>query len=113
MDFQTDPTIFSRVEVSGWDAKEDFFVEKTNFDLHSGSRNEITLMSSLREGCVVFVRVLEPVASGGTFPIAYQTTNINGRDKDGRARITLERLRPRVLRDYSDLALRPAGTRVA
>jgi hypothetical protein len=31
MSLRTDVMDSSRVEVSGWDAKEDFFVEKTNF----------------------------------------------------------------------------------
>ena len=113
MNLHTDPTSLSRVEVSGWDAKEYFFVEKTRFDLQGESWNEITLRSSLRESSVVFVRVLEPLVTGTNSPIAYQAMNIIGRAKDGRARICLERLRPRALRDYTDLSLHPAGARVA
>jgi hypothetical protein len=40
---------------------------------------------------VVFVRVLEPLATGTYFPIAYQAMNIIRRAKDGRAWISLER----------------------
>jgi hypothetical protein len=88
-------------------------LRKPNFYLQGESRNEITLKSSLREGTVVFVRVLEPLATGTHFPIAYQALNIIGRAKDGRARVCLERLRPRALRDYTDLSLHPAAARLA
>jgi hypothetical protein len=113
MNHQMDTMNSSTVEVSGWDAKEDFFVEKTNFDPEADGRMEIALRSSLREGCVVFVRVLEQLATGCSFPIAYQAMNIIGREKDGRARVGLKRLRPRALRGYTDLPLHSTATRVA
>jgi hypothetical protein len=113
MNHQMNTMNSSRVEVSGWDAKEDFFVEKTNSNPEAGGRMEIALRSSLREGCVVFVRVLEPRATGSSFPIAYQAKNIIGREEDGRARVGLERLRPRAQRGYTDLPFHITATRVA
>jgi hypothetical protein len=47
MNLQMDTMNCSRVEVSGWDAKEDFFVEKTYFDSEGEGRKEITLQNSL------------------------------------------------------------------
>jgi hypothetical protein len=88
-------------------------LRKPNFYLQGESRNEITIKSSLREGSVVSVRVLEPPATGTNFPFAYQAINIIGRAKEGRARVSLERLRLRALRDYTDLSLPPAGARLA
>src|ERR1700693_2189963 len=38
-----------RVEVSGWDAKESFFVEKTLLDWEGEGKKEIALRNSLRE----------------------------------------------------------------
>jgi hypothetical protein len=103
----------SRAEVSGWDTKEDFFVEKTQFNSEDEDRMEIALTSSLREGCVVFVRVLEPFATSNTFPIAYHAVAIRSRDMNGRALIGLERLRPRAFDGYTDLPLHPISSRLA
>jgi hypothetical protein len=110
---RTDVMDSSRVEVSGWDAKEDFFVEKTSFIMEAEGRMEIALRSFLREGCVVFVRALEPFATGSSFPIAYQAVDIMGMDVYGRARVGLEQLRPRTFQGYTELALHPIAARVA
>jgi hypothetical protein len=45
------------VEVSGWDASDAFFVEKTTLDWSGGDKKEISLRSTLCEGRVVFVRL--------------------------------------------------------
>jgi hypothetical protein len=113
MDLHSDAFNSSRVEVSGWDTKEDFFVEKTQFNPEDEDKMEIALTSSLRQGCVVFVRVLEPRAATGSFPIAYHAVSIRSRDTDGRAWIGLERLRPRALEGYTDLPLRPVTSSMA
>jgi len=113
MNHQTDIMNGSRVEISGWDTKEDFFVEKANSDMEVEGRMEIALRNSLREGCIVFVRALQPLATGSSFPVAYQATNIRGRDQYGQARVGLERLRPIALREYIDLPLNPTTAWVA
>ena len=96
MEFQMDTSNGYRVEVSGWDAKETFFVEKTLLEWEGEGKKEIAVRSSLRDGCVLFVRLLQPITTGNTFPIAYQTRIIANRDADGRTRVGLERLRPRA-----------------
>lgn len=95
MDFTIDHTNSYRVEVSGWDASENFFVEKTMLNWGRDDKKEIQLRSPLREGSVVFVRLLQPLASGNNFPIAYQAQRIGPRNADGHARIHLAQLRPR------------------
>lgn len=102
-----------RVEVSGWDAKEDFFVEKTYFKAEREGRKEITLRNSLRKGCVLFLRVLEPLSTGSNFPIAYQAVQVDGRDADGRVHVGLERLQPRASRSQADLAAHQITFKVA
>jgi hypothetical protein len=96
MDTQTAEVKSYRVEVSGWDASEGFFVEKTSLDWGHGSQLEIKLRSILREGCVVFVRLLQPVDDGANFPVAYRALKMAARDTDGWARIFLAKLRPRA-----------------
>jgi hypothetical protein len=84
-----------RVEVSGWDTSENFFVEKTMLDWGRDEKKEIHLRSALREGSVVFVRLLQPLASGNNFPIAYQAQRIGPRNGEGHSRICLTQLSPR------------------
>ena len=99
MDFQHGYEIESsnsyRVEVSGWDASGNFFVEKTTLTWGGDEKKEITLWPSLREGSVVFVRLLQPLAKGNHSPIPYQAAAVK-KDDAGRALIQLARLRPRV-----------------
>jgi hypothetical protein len=95
MNFSTDQANSYRVEVSGWDVSENFFVEKTTLNWGRDEKKEIHLRSALREGSVVFVRLLQPLASGNNFPIAYQAQRIGPRNADGQARVHLAQLRPR------------------
>lgn len=95
MNFTTDQANSYRVEVSGWDASENFFVEKTMLNWGRDQKKEIQLRSALREGSVVFVRLLQPLASSNNFPVAYQPQRIGPRNTEGQSRIHLAQLRPR------------------
>jgi hypothetical protein len=85
-----------RVEVSGWDAKEDFFVEKTTLEWKPEDKKSMLLRADIRPGCIVFVRLLQPLATATTFPIAYEALTSAEKDKTGATRVSLERLRPRA-----------------
>ena len=50
-----------RVEVSGWDAKENFFVEKTTLEWKPEDKKSMLLRADIRPGCIVFVRLLQPL----------------------------------------------------
>lgn len=105
MTHSSDLTGGYRVEVSGWDAKERFFVEKTLLGWGGEVKKEIALRNSLREGAVIFVRSLQAVATSDNFPIPYQAVTVGERDSGGRVRVDLERLRPRAaFKDTIDLA---------
>lgn len=95
MNFTTDQPNSYRVEVSGWDASENFFVEKTMLNWGRDEKKELQLRSAIREGSVVFVRLLQPLASGNNFPVACQAQRIGPRNTDGQSRIHLAQLRPR------------------
>ena len=84
-----------RVEVSGWDASGKFFVEKTALTWGSDEKKEITLRSPLREGAVVFVRLLQSFAKSSHFPVPYQAANVT-KDAAGRTLVQLARLRARA-----------------
>jgi hypothetical protein len=96
MELQAEVVRSYRVEVSGWDASEGFFVEKTTLDWGQNTQQEIRLRSTLREGCVLFVRLLQPRDEGAHFPVAYQAVKIMAKDADGWTRISLAQMRPRA-----------------
>ena len=85
-----------RVEVSGWDAKENFFVEKTTLEWKPKDKKSMLLRADNRPGCIVFVRLLQPLATATSFPIAYEALTSAERDTSGAARVSLERLHPRA-----------------
>lgn len=83
-----------RVEVSGWDASENFFVEKTMLNWRNDARKQVSLRNSLREGSIVFIR-LNQSATEQIFPIAYRAEKISPRDARGFSHVSLVQLRPR------------------
>jgi hypothetical protein len=85
-----------RVEVSGWDAKENFFVEKTTLEWKPEDKKSLLLRADIRPGCMVFVRLLQPLATAASFPIAYEALTSAEKDRTGATRVSLERLRPRA-----------------
>jgi hypothetical protein len=113
MNFATNKPDCYRVEVSGWDAREDFFVEKTMLDWSSGRRKEIFLKTFVRVGSILFVRLLRPLASENNFPITYQTVNVAENDANGRMRVSLEQLRPRAAREEKEVTTAISTTMVA
>jgi hypothetical protein len=113
MEFRTEENSSYRVEVSGWDSRENFFVEKTMLEWILEEKKEVSLRTPLREGCVVFVRQLQPLVNGNNFPIAYQAVRVNAKDPSGNMRVRLAQLRPRTSFRETVRLLDEAATRVA
>ena len=85
-----------RVEVSGWDAAENFFVEKTMLCWSRDTTREVSLRSPVREGCIVFVRLLQRSVHSDTIPVAYRVAELAAKDGNGCAIARLVQLYPRV-----------------
>jgi hypothetical protein len=83
-----------RVEVSGWDAAEAFFLEKTVLYWDS-TRQEIALRSHLRVGTVVFVRLIQPFEAEENFPVPYVVEKNLPIEIDGRTTVSIARLHPK------------------
>jgi hypothetical protein len=99
-----------RVEVSGWDASENFFVEKTMLHWGEHGDKDIRLRSSLREGCVVFVRALQRFSNTEAIPVAYQVARLSEPDGQGWTIVRLAHLYPRPsVRETPELSTRPLG----
>jgi|SRR5580704_6443400 hypothetical protein len=81
-----------RVEVSGWDAKENFFVEKTSLDW--GEHEGKTV--AVRVDSVLFVRLLRPLGGGADFPVPHRVVKVEEREQDATCKdVGLEQLQPR------------------
>ena len=68
MDVETGAMADSRVEVSGWDRSENFFVEKTTLDWNQEGDKDLALRAEVREGSVLFVRLLKLPWTSTTLP---------------------------------------------
>jgi hypothetical protein len=84
-----------RVEVSGWDATDAYFVEKTTLDWSGGDDKEISLRPAMREGAVLFVRLLQQFGTADSLPIAYRAAGVRIAE-NGRSIVQLDRLHPRA-----------------
>ncbi len=84
-----------RIEISGWDVEQNFFVERANLDWSEEQGKKVQLRHPLRNGAVVFIRLIAPTASGQSFPIAYQIENVGPAKSSGAWEVRLMQLRPR------------------
>ena len=85
-----------RVEVSGWNAKENFFVEKTSLDWGEREGKTVALHAAVRVDCVLFVRLLRPLGGGADFPVPHRAVRVENRDQDASCKdVGLEQLQPR------------------
>jgi hypothetical protein len=84
-----------RVEVSGWDEKENFFVEKTTLDWSEGAGKKIELRARVAPQAVVFVRLAQQLGGSKGFPIPYRAVEISAR-RDGATTVVVQQLQPRM-----------------
>jgi hypothetical protein len=85
-----------RVEVSGWDAKENFFVEKTSLDWREPEGKTVALHATVRLDSVLFVRLLRPLGGGADFPVPHRAVKVEDSGKDATCKdVGLEQLQPR------------------
>ena len=87
-----------RVEVSGWDEEEMFFVEESHLAWDEFAGKHISLRHMPPEGAIVFVRMLQPMALRQSPPIAYKVEFI-GCDPDGLHQFRLSSVQPRYSTD--------------
>jgi hypothetical protein len=90
----TAPAIY-RVETSGWDVDENFFVEKTDLEWAEEEKT-IHLQHPVRKGTVVFVRLMGNEASENAFPVAYQAAAVTYRTHERCYDVSLMQMLPRT-----------------
>lgn len=62
-----------RVEVSGWDKSQTFFVEKSELVWNEESEKHVTLNSAVPDGSVVFLRMIRPLSADQSQSVPYET----------------------------------------
>ena len=97
-------TSLYRVEVSGWDLEENYFVEKTDLEWDEVHGKRIRLNHPMRKGAVLFVRLLLPLESTCSYPIAYQAEPYEDQDNSGTYEIRLVQLQPKTATPVESLA---------
>lgn len=85
-----------RVEVSGWDANESFFVEKSMLVWSESLGKRLGLKALVRIGSVLFVRLIQPLGGGNGFPVAYRVVEFGAGNHGTHGMVTLEQLQPRL-----------------
>lgn len=66
-------TSLYRVEVSGWDKSQTFFVEKSELEWNEESGKHVTLSSAVPDGSVVFLRLIQPLSADSSQAVPYET----------------------------------------
>jgi hypothetical protein len=112
MDFIAEAQESYRVEVSGWDKGENFFVERTQLVWGRDQKHEVNLRAPLRLGSIVFVRLIQNMLLNTAFPIAYQAVNLGQQSEEGLTCIELEQMHPRAA-DIGDAGTESSEIRVA
>jgi hypothetical protein len=70
------------VEVSGWDRKQEFFVERCDLEWGEEFEKHVALKTALRSNCVLLVRLLQPGEADRSHPVVYEAELV-GKTKSG------------------------------
>jgi hypothetical protein len=89
-----------RVEVSGWDEDETFFVEKSDLAWDDFAGKHISLQHMLPDGAMVFVRVLQANGLRQSPPVAYRVEFI-GCNPEGHHQFRLDTVHPRYSSEFN------------
>ena len=81
------------MEVSGWDLSHIFFVEKADLAWNERTGKRVVLRRALREGSVLFVRLIQSIAQERSYPVAF-TAAEESLTPDGSTVFVLRELQP-------------------
>jgi len=85
-----------RVEVSGWDKSQTFFVEKSELEWNEESGKYVTLSSAVPDGSVIFLRLVQPLSADRSQSVPYETEFLSV-TPDGLNQFRLHAVIPRVI----------------
>jgi len=81
------------VEVSGWDSREHFFVERCKLEWDEESSKQVTLTRALGKSTRLLVRLLEEAESDRSLPVVYEAEFV-GKTKSGGQQFRLNAVVP-------------------
>jgi hypothetical protein len=81
------------VEVSGWDAQERFFVEKTELEWDEQAGKRIRMRTPIERGTVLFIRLFDAAALD-SLPVAYEAREIRRHDTSSFYEVSLVQRQP-------------------
>lgn len=84
-----------RVEVSGWDENQSFFVEKSELEWNEESGKRVALSHAVADGAVVFLRLMQAISTGWSHPVAYEAEFL-GKTAGGQHHFQLHAACPRM-----------------
>jgi len=88
-------TLCLPIEVSGWDAEKQFFVEKAELDWSETGRKTALLRHRIQHGALVFVRLLVSSGLGKDYPTPHQAVSIESSERAGFSKVRLVEFQPR------------------
>ena len=83
-----------RVEISGWDLNEQFFVERSALQWVEGETRRALLRRKVRPGALLFVRLLQDGSPERTFPVAYRARQLRECEGGDSYELTLSQVWP-------------------
>jgi len=90
------------IEISGWDCKEQFFVERCELQWNEESGKQVGLKRAVNDNAILLVRLLQGGDPDRSQPVAYEAEEM-GRTKAGMYQFRLKMVAPRR-RDHESSA---------
>jgi hypothetical protein len=90
-----------RIEISGWDLDENFFVEKADLEWSEGEK-KVRLQHALRKGALVFVQLLGESKQASAFPLAYEIVDVTYQQQTRAYETLLSQMHPRTYAEPED-----------
>jgi hypothetical protein len=98
-----EPSVYP-IEISGWNVEGEFFVERAELRWNDTGEKRISLRESVRDGAIVFVRLMIQKSDNAAFPIAYQAELIPDQRSRGTIEMKLIPCQPRATEPSHDSA---------
>ena len=83
-----------KVEISGWDSDENFFVEQTQLAWSEQNQKKIVLRHRVTSGAMIFLRLAERATLPANLPIAFRAGHIQAGLMQNTTEVQLEQLWP-------------------
>lgn len=75
-----DVAVAYRVEVSGWDCNQEFFVDRTDLEWSEEIGKLVFLSHPVTPGCLLFLRLMIPTSVDRVHPVPYKADPMPAED---------------------------------